>query len=358
MGNSYLAVKSIFDTLGISVVIPPLNSKKSLDIGCQFSPEEICLPFKLMMGNLIEGIEKGADTVIMVGSCGPCRLGQYCELQMKTLGNLGYNVDFIVIDSPAEIGKKEFMSRIVRISSQSQKKKKEKLLALRNGYKIINLIEEIETKAKYLNGYEVNKGECLNIIKECKLDSIKCTNSKDMIKVLEGYMKKLKELNIDKQKNPLKIAVIGEIYTIIEPFSNINIEEKLMKQGVSIIRKITPRWWIKDTLLKPFKMNSMDINKAAKKYIPYSIGGFSKECIGESVLASQNKCDGAIQIFPMGCMPEIVSKSILPTVSRDLNFPIMSLIMDEITGEAGYITRIEAFLDLLERRHKNVLYGN
>jgi len=29
-----------------------------------------------------------------------------------------------------------------------------------------------------------------------------------------------------------------------------------------------------------------------------------------------------------------------------------------MTGEAGYTTRIEAFLDLLERRKNNVLYGS
>jgi predicted nucleotide-binding protein (sugar kinase/HSP70/actin superfamily) len=57
-------------------------------------------------------------------------------------------------------------------------------------------------------------------------------------------------------------------------------------------------------------------------------------------------------------MPEIVSKSILPTISKDKNFPILTLIVDEMTGEAGYITRLEAFLDLLERRKDNVLYGS
>jgi predicted nucleotide-binding protein (sugar kinase/HSP70/actin superfamily) len=57
----------------------------------------------------------------------------------------------------------------------------------------------------------------------------------------------------------------------------------------------------------------------------------------------------------MGCMPEIVSKSILPTISKDLDFPVMSLVVDDMTGEAGYITRIEAFIDLLERRREDVL---
>jgi len=36
----------------------------------------------------------------------------------------------------------------------------------------------------------------------------------------------------------------------------------------------------------------------------------------------------------------------------------MTLIVDEMTGEAGYITRIEAFIDMLERRKNNVLYGS
>ena len=358
MGNSYLGVKLILDSLEIPVVLPNLNNKKTLDIGCRLSPEEICLPFKLMLGNIIEGIEKGADTVIVVGSCGPCRLGEYCELQMDIINQLGFKVDFIVIDTPEEIGTKEFLNRISRISSKSKKSKFQKLLALKHGGKIIKLIEELEAEAKLLSGYALNPKECVDIIKKCKLDLIKLNNSKAIIQSIEIYKSKLSKVKLDKTKNPIKISIIGEIYTIIEPFSNINVEERLMLQGVSVMRRITPNWWLKDTLLKPFKLNSLDINRASKKYIPYSIGGFAKECIGEAVLTARNNFDGAIQIFPMGCMPEIVSKSILPTVSKDLNLPIMSIVMDEITGDAGYITRIEAFLDLLERRRRNVLYGN
>ncbi len=75
------------------------------------------------------------------------------------------------------------------------------------------------------------------------------------------------------------------------------------------------------------------------------------------MLAKKQGFHGAIQILPMGCMPEIVSKSILPTISKDEDFPIMTLVVDEMTGEGGYQTRIEAFLDLLERREFNVLHG-
>jgi len=110
--------------------------------------------------------------------------------------------------------------------------------------------------------------------------------------------------------------------------------------------------------LSPLKINSLNIKKASREYLPMEIGGHARECIGEAMLSFKEGFDGAIQIFPMGCMPEIVSKSILPSISKDYDFPIMSLVVDDMTGEAGYITRVEAFLDLLERRRDNVLYGS
>ncbi|KYH35356.1 2-hydroxyglutaryl-CoA dehydratase, D-component [Clostridium tepidiprofundi DSM 19306] len=360
LGNTYLASKALFDGLGIDSVIPPPSNKKALEIGSLYSPEEICLPFKIMIGNYIQSIEKGADTVIITGSCGPCRFGEYCELQINILKKLGYDLDFIVIDAPTKngIGKKEFLNRINKISSASTKKNSEKIKALKYSYNVITLIDKIEAKAHYLAGYELNKGECKILLNKCKLDSAKSTSPQEMINILKYYKNKLDKVPINKDKNPLKIAIIGEIYTILEPFSNLYIEDKLMDYGVSSSRHLTPSWWVKDAALKPLKLNSLDLRIASKKYLPFYIGGHGRECIGEVMLAKKYGFDGAIQIFPMGCMPEIVTKSILPSISKNEDFPVMSLIVDEMTGEAGYITRIEAFLDMLERRkNKNVLYG-
>jgi predicted nucleotide-binding protein (sugar kinase/HSP70/actin superfamily) len=51
-------------------------------------------------------------------------------------------------------------------------------------------------------------------------------------------------------------------------------------------------------------------------------------------------------------MPEIVAKTILPTVSKDMGIPIMSLVIDEHSSETGFLTRIEAFTDLIRRRQQ------
>ncbi|MEY7999986.1 2-hydroxyglutaryl-CoA dehydratase [Clostridium sp. Mt-5] len=358
LGNTFLAAKAIFDGLGIDYVIPPLSNKDALEIGSQYSPEEMCLPFKIMIGNYIQSIKNGADTILIVGSCGPCRFGEYCELQMNLLKKLGYDLNFIVLDYPKDIGLKELVRRINIIASESKKSTVGKLKMASFGLKIINLMDDIEKKAKILSGYELQKGQCKGILNECRKRAFETTSPEEMICALKNYMKKLDKVPIFKNKKPLKIAIIGEIYTIIEPFSNLFIEEKLMNYGVSTVRYITPSWWVKDMALSPLKLNSINIRRASKKYLPFYVGGHARECIGEAVLASEKGFDGAIQIFPVGCMPEIVSKSILPTIAKDKNFPILTLIVDEMTGEAGYVTRIEAFLDLLERRKNNVLYGS
>ena len=66
--------------------------------------------------------------------------------------------------------------------------------------------------------------------------------------------------------------------------------------------------------------------------------------------AEERGTDGLIHVSPFTCMPEIMSQNIFPKMREDVNIPILSLIMDEQTGKAGYLTRLEAFVDLMRRK--------
>lgn len=48
----------------------------------------------------------------------------------------------------------------------------------------------------------------------------------------------------------------------------------------------------------------------------------------------------------------IIAQSTFSELQMKYNIPIMTLILDEMTGEAGYMTRIEAFVDMLERKRE------
>jgi predicted nucleotide-binding protein (sugar kinase/HSP70/actin superfamily) len=306
-----------------------------------------------MLGNFIQSIEQGADTVLITGSCGPCRFGEYCELQMQILQKMGYgNLDFIVVDLSHEIGLGEFRRRIKRVAAASPLHPAGKMKALKVAFRMINLCDKIDAKAHALAGYEQDNGACRRVLQEYKDKALLSASPKETLALLQEAQIKLAKIESDPAKDPLKIAIIGEIFTVIEPFSNLYIEEKLMDYGVSTQRMLTPSWWIKNMALKPMKLYARTVYQAAGPYLPFPVGGHGKECIGETILANKHGMDGAIQILPLGCMPEVVAKAIIPTITRDKDFPIMTLIVDETSGEAGYLTRIEAFLDMLAARKK------
>ncbi len=352
MGNICLAAKAFFEAVRIPYVMPEKINKQMLQNGACLSPDEICLPFKIFMGSYVDCIQKGADTILITGSCGPCRFGEYCELHMKLLKKLGAQVHTVVIDAPGEIGRQELLQRIGMISGASPLGAPKKLQALRHAIHILTLADSLDEKAHWLAGYEANAGECKKLLFNAHREAENCRFPEEMQRVLEYYHRRLDAVRTDSSRQPLKIALIGEIYSMIEPFANLFIEEKLMDIGASTSRLITPSWWLKDLVAKPLGLNSRNVNRAAKKYLPYNAGGHARESIGHALLCEKRGFDGAIQVYPLGCMPEIVVKAVLPSIQKDRGFPFLALVIDEMTGEAGYVTRIEAFVDMLQMRRK------
>ena len=62
----------------------------------------------------------------------------------------------------------------------------------------------------------------------------------------------------------------------------------------------------------------------------------------------QDEIDGIIYLSSFSCGPD--SMIIEPIKEHVRNVPIMVLKLDGHKGTAGYLTRIEAFADLLEER--------
>ncbi len=352
-GHSILCFKLLFEGLKIPFVLPDRSNSASLELGVLHAPEGICQPFKMMLGNYIQSIEKGADTIILLATSGPCKFGEYANLQERLLKKAGYEVKFIIICT--QNGKKEFLKEIKKLSKQSPCSPLRKILALKRALHAMLLMDDIEGRCRYLSGYERDKGACKTLLNSCMRDLDGINNPKKSLSLLKYYKQKIKALPMDFSKNPLKIAVIGEIFTLSEPFSNKYIEDHFMDQGASISRSLTPSWWLKDSVLKPLKINSFRVRKASREYIYQCAGGYTRETIGKALIAHDKGYDGAVQIFPVGCTPEIIAKPILEKISSDKGFPILTLIVDEMTGEEGFLTRVEAFTDLLERRREKCI---
>lgn len=349
MGNTYIAVKALFDDLGVETVLPPPNSKRTLELGTKYSPELICLPLKINLGNYLESIEKGADTIVVTGSSGPCRYGYYAEVNKEILKDLGKSVEFISLEAP-EGDIREFYRRV---SKAAQTKNIFKIgKALKRAIDVLQKLNEIEEMLLRLRPYEKNDGIMDQIFNSMiyKLESSQ--GSFEMIKHLKNALEDMKAVTLEPKEDILKVGIVGEIYTIIEDFTNLDIGKKLNDMGVEVHKSHTAGGWILEHLLyrSRGRTREKDIRQAASPYMNTAIGGHAQETIGYTILYQERGYDGVIQIQPFGCMPEIVAMSVLPTIQEEKNLPILTLIIDEMTGEAGYLTRLEAYVDLLRNR--------
>ncbi len=344
MGNIYIPLKAIFEDLSVPLVIPPFCSKKTLDLGTGIAPETICLPLKLNLGNYIESRRLGADTFMLTGSCGPCRFGYYGVSEREILNGSGYTVDMVVLD--IENGIDGLIKRLKKISNGANLLKG--VCVIKKAFSVCAMVDRLEKKVFYMRSAENNKGETDAIYTDFRKNILLKHGSKEILEMISKTSKKLD--NIDRHKNlrPLKIGIVGEIYTVIEPYANMNIERKLGAMGILADRSLTASGWIKNKFYRIFGGYAQkEIYKLAKPYIDRCIGGHAQECIGHTVRYAKSGYDRVIEVLPFGCMPEIVSGCILPQVSKDFNLPVLSLTVDEMTGETGFNTRLEAFLDLL-----------
>lgn len=222
LGNVYIAGKALFEELGHEVIAPPICSRKTLEIGVKCSPEMMCLPFKIFMGNYIESIEKGADTILLVGSCGPCRFGLYSLIQKDILKNLGYDVDFLVLESYKE-GMAEFKDNISKIIGSSS------IISFTNysrlALKLIKNADSLSQLSNDIRAYAINKKDVNKIMDNYYLNVTKTHGAKEMLQLMDNTAKMLNNVKINKHSTPLRVGIIGEIYTIIEPFVNLEIEK-------------------------------------------------------------------------------------------------------------------------------------
>mgnify|MGYP001943757206 CR=1 FL=1 len=356
MGNVYIATKAFFEEIGQEVVPPPICTRKTLEIGTKYSPETICLPLKVMIGNFIESIERGADTILLTGSCGPCRFGFYSILEKSILEDMGYDVDFIVFD-PIYEGWKPLKDNIYKTFKVDNMR--ELIRTGKFAWKLIQTADYITDLSNKVRAYALDSLKVDLIMNNYYRQVEETYGEKEMMELMERTISKLNKVKIDKSKEPIKIGLIGEIYTVIEPFVNLEVERKLGHMGVLVEKSLTPTLWVEHHVAKfPFGAKTENEKyRLAKPYLETLVGGHGRETVGSAIYYANRGFDGVIQLLPLNCMPEIVAKSILSTVSKDLNFPIMTLILDEMTGEAGYMTRLEAFIDLLQRRREESSVG-
>jgi len=347
MGNLYIPFKALFQRLGVDFVMPPVTNQHTLSLGVKYSPEGLCLPFKLTLGNLIEAAELGADTLLMPGGSGICRLGCYATTQEQILHDLGYNAKIISIG----FSERKLFGLLETIKRLSNNAPWSKIIsAFRFGLTKLNAIDRIERVVQKVRPVEQIKGTANRLFVKAVHAIDEANDYAALKKAQVDYIDQLNQVVRDGIQ-PLIIGVVGEFYVLLEPFSNLDVEIELGKLGVEVRRTTFISEWTKFSLfLNPLGVNEKKrIHKAAIPYLKRDIGGDGWESVGEKVLHAK-EYDGLIHLAPFTCMPEIVAQNIMPSTKE--NIPVLTIICDEQMAKSGLLTRLEAFVDLLERKRR------
>ena len=338
--------------VGPEFVFPPKTSQRTLYLGIRYSPESTCLPFKFILGNFIEALEKGADTIAMISDRGPCRVGMYDAVMQQILRDLGFQFTWITMDNT------HLWSNYVLRFNQERKEWGasfwETLQALRFSWKKVRLCEAIEKMVHKIRPLEVRRGETTRAEVECLGLIDEASNFKELREAHEQCLTKLDRVERDCGRNPIKILITGEGYMVINPHANQDIERRLGEMGVEVTRTM----WITRQILYALHLDFLDPRskrraiKTSKAYLRHNVGGECNASIGYPLLFKKDGYEAAIQLLPLGCMLEAVAKNILVRVSREHDIPILTFSLDENLSETMIATRLGAFVDLLQKRRE------
>jgi len=294
MGKEYIELLGqSLSHLGINIQLPPRTTEKTVQLGVRNTAEMVCFPLKPTLGNFIEALDNGANTLLMYDSQGQCRLRQYFKIQEFTLRNMGYDFEM----------------------------------------------------------YNINYGNILPV-----LQKLSGASYARILLELFRYYGKVKRVDKKKERWSRRrpnIGIIGEIFTCCDERINYGIEKKIEKLGAKPVNMVTLSSFIKESFLRKMHWPTRDrkrYDRQAEKYFNGDLGGHGRENISHLLELVDNNIGGVIHLLPMSCMPETSIEPFVNTICRDSNTPLLRIPIDENTAEVNLETRLETFVELIKMR--------
>lgn len=141
----------------------------------------------------------------------------------------------------------------------------------------------------------------------------------------------------------LRVAVIGHPYNVYDRHVSMDLLSKLEKCGAEAI-----------TIEM---VDEEDINRQAARLKKPMFWNYGRNAYGAAMhLAGSGMVDGFICVTSFGCgIDSFVNDLVERRIRNGYTIPFITMTIDEHSGEAGFNTRLEAFIDMLcwRRSHEN-----
>lgn len=301
--------ESFFKALGQEVVLSNPTNKQILKKGVEVTVDDACLPVKLFHGHVMDLAHK-ADTIFIprIISIEP---GEYiCPKFLGLPDMIKYNLPDLppVIDIKLDLYNKKsrILEHFFEIGKNLNKTRWEVLKAY------IVACKSFSSYKNYIRKHRITPYEILT------QKNFKC---------------------IKKQTEPgFTVLLLGHPYNLYDNVISMDLITKLRKINAKIIT---------------YEMiNEKNIVQGTKKLTKDMFWTLGKNILGCAYYFLENKkIDGIIHVASFGCGPDsLIGELLEHRVMREYKVPFLYLTLDEHSGEAGFDTRLEAFLDILEGR--------
>jgi len=356
MGLLDIALETVLNECKVEMIPTPSVTKRTVELGKEVAPEFICYPLVTTLGQIREVLEQGANTIVMVGGKGRCRFGWYAQLQELLLKRLGFDFHFVIIDSPLPLREcwPSFWQALRKATNNAPLWRIARGMYL--GYHKMAALDQAEKLVRRKRAYESKRGEADKLWRDFVDRIKKAASVRETARIFNAFQEELAAIP-EMAIRPLRVKIIGEIYTVLESFVNQEIERFLASRQelrVEVVRELSAtQWFDLHVLRRRREVNRYEaVIAAAAPYLNVCVGGHGQESVGEAVLAVREGYDGVIHLLPFTCMPEIVAQNILVPLSEKLDLPFLSLVINEKTDTVGWETRLEAFLEVLAERRE------
>ncbi len=298
--------EKFFHNLGVEIVLSSATSRPVFNRGIVLANDETCLPVKVFYGHVEELKQKNLDYIFLprMVSMEP---GTY--LCPKLLG-FPEVVTTMLADLPP----------VLTVNFNLRQDSKQ-------------LDSALHQVGKQL-GFSSKK------IKQAAAAGVKAqAEFERLLQSGQEFETAIKGRGIEPRpgQNELRIGVLGHAYLLYDNFTSLELRKKLRQLGVKIV---TPENFAPQTI------------DAQLQVLPKKLfWSHSKRILGAGYqLIQDEQIDGIIHITCFGCGPDSMVGHMVERACRTHGKPFMMLTLDEHTGEAGIITRLEAYIDMLKRR--------
>lgn len=312
-----------FHRLGIELVTSPPTHRQIMEMGLKHASDETCLPVKILAGH-IQAL-KNVDAIFLPRMVSVEAKSYTCPkflgIPESVLSAVPPGMPVLTVTVNWREGRRHVLNNLYSFGEELGKTSKEIRRAFAEG-------------KEWQKRYEAARQEGLDF--QAGIQAITHAVEGKRLTMPQGDARESLSSSDGVLNERLKIALVGHPYLTQEAYANLNLLKKLrQKAEVKLVEQV----------------DSFEVKQHHDELRKPLFWSHAKRIFGAGTSFVKNEdIDGVIYLSCFGCGTDSMVQDFLARNARKQHKPYMVVTLDEHSGEAGLVTRLEAFLDLIERR--------